>query len=406
MPEFIDREGYSRVTLIIPQTKLLKCLNAVLGHWPYKAIHFNCRGTVVGEHWFQALLPTMNPEMEYLQFIVKDNDKEPFMQFCVDVCDLHLPDSGAVFCSEFLRVSATSPSVLFESTNFFRGDETYQNYQVETPVKFKSNLYIVFGLLQSGKTDQAIKAAMQAGSHGPIVYFVEGRGTRDRAGWLKITKKPYEEVVMLLVEEADRENVIDALVSAGNVGSVGSGVVFAMPVANGLVNLPTSVSANMNRASNQQITTAIDELMGSSDWRNSSSLSSLIDKNSATNPDHRAKHDTVLLGVLLPRKYANELLDHILYTGIPGANVIYTKLFVKGDAGPDHHFKVDQELVLVRMVISEEECARYRLELKDFMMRQKYHDVLFYEQDVSDMVRYQIKKKEKKTVMYRDGTVS
>ncbi len=405
MADFIEREGYSRVSLIIPQTKLLKCLNGLLGHWPYKAIHFNCRGTVVAEHWFQALLPIMNPEMEYLQFIVKDTDVEPFMQFCVDVCDLHLPGSGAVFCSEFIRLSATSPSVLFESTNFFRGDETYQQYEVESPVKFKTNLYIVFGLLQSGKTDQAIKSAMQAGSHGPIVYFVEGRGTRDKAGWLKITKKPYEEVVMLLVEEADLDNVTDALVSAGNVGSVGSGVVFSVPVASGLVNLPTSVSASKNRASNQQITAAIDELMGSSDWRNTSSLSSLIDKN-ITNRSRKAKHDTVLIGVLLPRKYANELLDHILYTGIPGANVIYTKLFVKGDAGPDHHFKVDQELVLIRMIVGEEECARYRLELKDFMLRQRYTDVVFYEQDVSNMVRYQVKQKEKRSVMYRGGSIS
>ncbi len=404
MADFIEREGYSRVSLIIPQTKLLKCLNGLLGHWPYKAIHFNCRGTVVAEHWFQALLPIMNPEMEYLQFIVKDIDVEPFMQFCVDVCDLHLPGSGAVFSSEFMRLSATSPSVLFENTNFFRGDETYSSYKVESPVKFKTNLYIVFGLLQSGKTDQAIKAAMQAGSHGPIVYFVEGRGTRDKAGWLKITKKPYEEVVMLLVEEADRENVIDALVSAGNVGSVGSGVVFAVPVASGLVNLPTSVSASKNRASNQQITAAIDELMGSADWRNTSSLSSLIDKNN-TSRNHHAKHDTVLIGVLLPRKYANELLDHILYTGIPGANVIYTKLFVKGDAGPDHHFKVGQELVLIRMIVAEEECARYRLELKDFMLRQRYADVMYYEQDVSNMVRYQVKQKEKKPLTLRGGVI-
>lgn len=405
MKDFVEREGFSRVSLIIPQTKLLKCLNTILGHWPYKAIHFNCRGTVVAEHWFQALLPIMNPEMEYLQFIVKDKDVEPFMQFCVDVCDLHLPGSGAVFRSEFMRLYATSPSVLFESTSFFRGDETYDNVPVEQPVKFKSNLYVVFGLLQSGRTDQAIKAAMQAGSHGPIVYFVEGRGTRDRAGWLKITKKPYEEVVMLLVEAVDRDNVIDALVTAGNVGSLGSGVVFAVPVASGLVNLPTSVSASKNRVSNQQITAAIDELMGSTDWRNTSSLSSLIDKASSSQGPS-AKHDSVLLGVLLPRKYANEFLDHVQASGIPGANVIYTKLFVQGDAGPDHHFKVGQEMVIIRMIVPEEECARYRLELKDFMLRQSYTDVMYYEQDVSTMVRYQIKEKEKKVLGLRGGMVS
>lgn len=405
MADFIGREGYSLVTLIIPQHKLLHCLNALIENWPYKAIHFNCRGTVVSEHWFQAFLPIMNPELEYLQYIVSHKDLEAFMQFCAEVNDLHLPGAGAIFCSEFMHLSATSPSTLFEDTNYFRGSEATETDVSDNPVKFKSNLYAIYGLLQSGRTEQAIKAAMQAGSHGPLVYFVEGRGTRDRAGWLKITKKPYEEVVMLLVEEEDVENVIDALVSAGNVGTLGGGVVFAMPMDFGLINLPTSVRSKHNRASNQQIASAIDHLMGSTDWRNSSSVSSLVDKAKNDSQNPLAKHDTVLLNVLMPRKYANDLLDKILAMGASGANVIYAKLFVDDKAPYSQGFKVDQELVQIRMIIPEVQCASYRLALKDFAMKQGYENVVIYEQDVSKMVRYQIKKKEKKKVVYRGGRI-
>jgi len=406
MPEFIDKDGYSLVSLIIPQVKLQQCLNAIFANWPYKAIHFNCRGTMVSEHWFQAFLPNLNPEMEYFQYVVSERDVEAFMAFCVDVNDLHLPGSGAIFSSHLDQLTNTASADLFvhHAPGTAVSSTSKDNEGADkAPVKFKTNLYAIYGLLQSSRTEQAIKEAMQAGSHGPIVYFVEGRGTRDKAGWLKITKKPYEEVVMLLVEDIDRENVLDALVSAGNVGSVGSGVVFDMPIASGLINLPTSVSANNNRASNEQMTAAIDQLMGNTDWRNSRSLSSLVDSLNGAEPQAADKPETILLNALVPRKISNQFLDQILAIGIPGANVIYAKTFIKDNAKNSQGFKVHQELVQIRMVVPKTECEHYQTALQNFAARQGYKDVVIYQLGLSRVVRYQLKQKEDKAFMYRGG---
>jgi nitrogen regulatory protein PII len=391
MAKFLDKQGFTLVTLIIPQSRLHTFMNELLHHWPYKAIQFDCRGTIIRDQWFQALLPVMNPESEYLQFIIKDHEVVDFMTFCIDINDLHLPGSGAIFSSKFSHLSANSADLLSDQTRPSEVQSAPSDKELHVP--FKTNLFAVYALLQSGRTEQAIKAAIQAGSHGPIVYFVEGRGTRDRAGWLKITKKPYEEVLMVLVESSDRASVIEAIANAGNVGALGSGVVFDMEIDSGLVNLPTSMGKKNQRSSNEEITAAIDHLMGNADWRDRSNMNSLMAKVASSNMGTQG-YKSVLLTALLPRKHANDFLDQILILGIPGANVIYAKLFSAQDAKNPTGLHIHHEIAQIRMVVSEIECIKYRLQLQTFAQQSLYSDVILYEQELSEVIRYQAKEKE------------
>ena len=400
MTDFFERDDFSLVTLIIPQVKLPHCLEMVQSHWPYNAVQFDCRGTLVRDNWLQTFLPTMNPECEYLQFMVNDADVDEFMAFCVDVNDLHLPGAGAIFTAKCTSLKSNADAV---AAYCDRDSQT----AVESSKPFKNNLYAVYALIQSGRTEQAIKAAMQAGSHGPIVYFVEGRGTRDRAGWLKITKKPYEEVVMVLVEDIDRESVIEALVTAGRVGTLGSGVVFDMPVGQGLVNLPTSLGNRSQRSTNEQITAAIDELMGSSDWRNRRTLDALVSRVESQHSEQLNRPKSVLLNAFLPRKYANDFLDQVLIIGIPGANVTYAKRFSADDETNEQGVQIHHELVQVRMVVPVTESANYSSALQAFATEQGYSGVTIYEQDLEQVIRYQIKAKDtEKTRMYRGAKIT
>lgn len=403
MVDFFEKNDFSLVTLIIPQGRLSHTLTMIQSRWPYNVIQFDCRGTLVREQWFQAFLPIMNPECEYLQFVVLDSDVTEFMQFCSEVSDLNLPGSGAIFSIKCSRLISNAKAV----AGYCEQAEREEEPETEGVVQLKDNLYAVYALIQSGRTEQAIKAAIQAGSHGPIVYFVEGRGTRDRAGWLKITKKPYEEVVMVLVEDLDRESVIEALVTAGRVGSLGSGVVFDMPIDKGLVNLPTSVGNRSHRSSNEQITSAIDQLMGNTDWRNRRTLDALMEKVQAPHEQNLVRPKSVLLGALIPRKYANDFLDQILIIGIPGANVTYAKLFSGDDANNEKGVQIHHELVQIRMAVLESESVDYVSKLQQYAAEQGYKGVTIYEQDLAQVVRYQIKAKDDdNTRTYRGVKVS
>jgi len=405
MNAFQPCAGYSIVSLVIPQGRLHDCLEAVLDEWPYQAMHFDCRGTLLRENWLQNFLPSMNPECEFLQFMVKDCDIEPFMQYCQELNDLRLPGAGAIFSTPCTDVISNAPMV----TDIPAAFDIPTLDDEASAVEFKQNHYAVFALLQSGRTEQAIKAAMQAGSHGPIVYFVEGRGTRDRAGWLKITKNPYEEVVMVLVEDLDRASVIEALVNAGRVGTLGGGVVFDMPLSNAMVSLPTSVGNRSQRSTNEQITSAIDELMGNTDWRNQRSLEALMEKVQSSQAQQHLNTSSVLLCALLPRKYANAFLDHVLIVGIPGANVTYPKLFSSNDADDNKKVSIHHELVQVRMVVPEDKAAEFSDALQQFTEDKNYEGVTLYRQALADVVRYQAKPKtsseRKKKRMYRGSRI-
>ena len=49
------------------------------------------------ERWYQALIPVMSPEKEYLQLLVPDRELDRVMEAIVSAGELHMPGSGAVF---------------------------------------------------------------------------------------------------------------------------------------------------------------------------------------------------------------------------------------------------------------------------------------------------------------------
>ncbi|MEM7256494.1 MAG: P-II family nitrogen regulator, partial [Pseudomonadota bacterium] len=308
-----------------------------------------------------------------------------FMSFCVELNSLHLPGSGAIF-------STPCDWVLTNSTDIANHCEPTQSDFKAHNKSFKTNLYAIYALIQSGRTEQAIKAAMQAGSHGPIVYFVEGRGTRDRAGWLRITKKPYEEVVMVLVEDLDRASVAEALVSAGKIDTFGGGVLFDQPLEHALVNLPTSVGNRSQRSTNEQITAAIDELMGSNDWRNRRTLDALVSRSQSQQAELQVKKERVLLSALLPRKFSHDMLEHMLVIGVPGANVAYPKLFAGDDGENGRGVEIHHELAQIRMVLEKSKAADIAEKMVQFSIDNDCQGVSLFEQPIDEIVRYQQKR--------------
>ena len=85
------------------------------------------------------------------------------------------------------------------------------------------NLNIIYCTVGHKLSDRVSKAAISAGAHGPIVYYGEGRGLRDRLGWLRITKEHEQEVLMVIADESDADQVFDAMAKAGELHLPGRG---------------------------------------------------------------------------------------------------------------------------------------------------------------------------------------
>ncbi|MGB1884806.1 MAG: hypothetical protein ACPHUF_12935, partial [Gammaproteobacteria bacterium] len=97
MSKRLNYKNFAVVTAILPQYNANDVIDAVLAAGESSALLLNARGTLVRERWYQAFLPVMSPEKEYLQFLVPESEIEHFVHVIVSAGDLHLPGAGAVF---------------------------------------------------------------------------------------------------------------------------------------------------------------------------------------------------------------------------------------------------------------------------------------------------------------------
>ena len=112
MTHFVTYNNVSVVTAILPQYIAKSAIEEVFSFGDRNALLINARGTLMRDRWYQALLPMMSPEKEFLQFLVPDTEVDAMMECLVAAAELHLPGSGAVFavpCDE-LRCTEDFPA--------------------------------------------------------------------------------------------------------------------------------------------------------------------------------------------------------------------------------------------------------------------------------------------------------
>ena len=100
---------------------------------------------------------------------------------------------------------------------------------------------MVVAIVQRGKADKPIKAALKAGAQSAVAFFGRGLGIRERLGLLGLAVQPEKEIVLIAVPQALTDLVVRAMVRAGNLDQPGVGFLFVMPVEQ-MVGLATAGS--------------------------------------------------------------------------------------------------------------------------------------------------------------------
>ncbi|MFT7126325.1 MAG: nitrogen regulatory protein PII, partial [Candidatus Azotimanducaceae bacterium] len=260
--EFCKRANVSIVTAILPVARAAQVIEGLFELGEQSALLFNARGTVIRDRWYQSFVPVISPELEYLQFLVPDPEVDAIIECIITHGQLQLSSAGAVFSVPCDEVEYGSDFALWAKVDDSSG--------INESMGMKENLTAIFCIVQSAQVDAISRAAMNAGAHGPAIFYSEGRGLRDRLGWLKITKKGVKEVIVVIVDNVDKIAVTEAIIEAGRLGLPGRGFLYRMPVQKGLINLPSIVGNRGNSASMQQVVAAIDNIKGSTDWRDES----------------------------------------------------------------------------------------------------------------------------------------
>lgn len=359
---FRSKDNISIVTAILPPSNARKVIDTLFQMGEHNSLMQNARGTLIRDRWYQSFLPVISPELEYLQFLVPDPQVDSIMDTIAATARLNLPGSGAVYSVPCDKVEYGDGFDLWSSV---------EDGDFNASIGLKENLTAIFCIAQSDQVDAISRAAMQAGAHGPVIYYCEGRGLRDRLGWLKITKKQTKEVICLIVDNVDKVAVTEAMIDAGKLDIPGHGFLYRMPVQKGLINLPSMVGNRGYTANLQQVIAAIDNLKGNTDWRDQSVIElGAAGKGAGISALGQFQErswllDQVCFGCIVSRKHSDTILDAMRNAGAHGANVAFARFIELEAKTTASGIRLNRERGVIRSVmasaISGEVMAAVRL---------------------------------------------
>lgn len=96
--------------------------------------------------------------------------------------------------------------------------------------KFEHELIVC--IVNSGYSDAVMDAAREVGARGGTVITAKGTANKEAEAFFKIFIQPEKEMVMILVPNKIKEDVLHALYRAVGLNTPGQGIAFALPVDN------------------------------------------------------------------------------------------------------------------------------------------------------------------------------
>lgn len=96
------------------------------------------------------------------------------------------------------------------------------------------DLKMIIAIVQRGKADAVVGAAIRAGAPAATVLFGRGQGMRERLGPLGIAIQPEKEIIFIILEEWLCQQVLSAMVKEGQLDKPGIGFVFELSVSRAL----------------------------------------------------------------------------------------------------------------------------------------------------------------------------
>ena len=94
------------------------------------------------------------------------------------------------------------------------------------------NYEVIICIVNAGYSELVMDAAKEVGARGGTVIHARGTANKEAEEFFHITIQPDKEIVMILVPEQIRDDVLHALYREAGLKSEGQGIAFSMPVTN------------------------------------------------------------------------------------------------------------------------------------------------------------------------------
>ncbi|MCU0662270.1 MAG: P-II family nitrogen regulator [Myxococcota bacterium] len=93
-----------------------------------------------------------------------------------------------------------------------------------------SDLRLITCVVQRGKADKIVKAAMDAGAGGATVCFGRGMGVRERMGLLGLAIVPEKEIITIVCTQSETDPIMDTIVKVAHLDVPGNGIAYVSPI--------------------------------------------------------------------------------------------------------------------------------------------------------------------------------
>lgn len=102
------------------------------------------------------------------------------------------------------------------------------------------NHEVIFVIVNSGYAEEAMDVAREQGVRGGTIINARGVAREEEATFFGIKVHAEKEILMMVVDKAIRDNVLNALYTRMGMANKAQGIAFSLPVSDvtGLVKLP------------------------------------------------------------------------------------------------------------------------------------------------------------------------
>ncbi|MEM7098456.1 MAG: hypothetical protein AAF541_09390 [Pseudomonadota bacterium] len=368
------KDTYSTVTAVLPSQSVRLVTEALQTDLNTGALVWGGRGTLLQDQWWKRWVPPISPAKTMLQLLSPGNQVEAIERKIIQTARLDKQSTGAVFSSPC--------SQAYFGTDFDNwGQSTTTGHEtVSSTADLTHNLSAIYCIVSHQDSDRVSKAAIRAGAHGPIVFYSEGRGLRDRLGWLRITKEHEKEVLLVIAEEDDADTIFDTMADAGQLHMPGRGFMYRVPISKGMFNLPSRVAHHHHEASMQQIINAIDHLAGHQHWRDQT-VFDVPGQGRGQGLTEFSRvvplNNQVCLSAIAHRENASAVINMMLEAGAPGLNFNYARFnHEEADAMGGAH--LSDEFAMLRCITFSETADEICRLLDQASTDQKIADFCVY----------------------------
>ena len=89
-----------------------------------------------------------------------------------------------------------------------------------------NDLSLITCIVQRGRAEKVVDAALKAGAPGATYYYGRGTGVRQKLGMLSKLIVPEKEIILIVTRDHQTDSVFEAIIKAGNLDKKGQGFAY------------------------------------------------------------------------------------------------------------------------------------------------------------------------------------